>query len=249
MFPKKKLPTQKPCTPSYNNNSSSSRRRRLFSKTSSSSTKTAAPLELAFSSIKSTAVEEWCWRWRTHTPHVQETWPKEGNENFTLDSSAASKLEFVLEIAACLTAAHNPDRCPILAKFSRIPILKNWQLGKQEQTGKRKRNQRQNLKHSNQWENKTERERKRERERENKKDLKLEEENGLEWRITSQESATATKATHPKPKRSESERARERGEERRRRRSERARGRGKRCFRKKPHNVKALVKEANVVAY
>jgi hypothetical protein len=56
MFPKKKkkLPIQKPYTPSYNNNS-----RRLFSKTSGSSTKTAAPLELAFSSIKSTeSVEE-----------------------------------------------------------------------------------------------------------------------------------------------------------------------------------------------
>ncbi len=104
MFPKKKkkLPIQKPYTPSYNNNSSS--RRRLFSKTSSSSTKTAAA-PLAFSSIKSTeSVEERCWWWRTHTTHIEETWPKEGNENFTLDSSAASKLEFVLEIAACLPA-------------------------------------------------------------------------------------------------------------------------------------------------
>ncbi len=149
-------------------------------------------------------------------------------------------------LPACLTAAHNPDVCPILTNFSRIPILKNWQLGKQEKPGKRKRNQRKNLKHGIQWENKPERDIEREREREknknkNKKGSKLEEENGLEWRITSQESATATKATNPKPKRSESgrasERARERGETKKKKK--RARGRGKRCFRKKPQRQSA----------
>jgi hypothetical protein len=65
--------------------------------------------------------------------------------------------------------------------------------------------------------NKTEREREKNKNK-NKKDLKLEEENGLEWRITSQETATATKSNTPKTKKigeRASGRARERGEERR----------------------------------
>jgi hypothetical protein len=49
--------------------------------------------------------------------------PKKGMK---ISHSILQPLEFVLEIAACLlTAAHNPDLCPILTNFSKIPILKN----------------------------------------------------------------------------------------------------------------------------